>query len=143
MVFCGPKTTMMPSESSWDFFIKGIRLVRTSIAKSFSLAGEGHCNCGRFPVELPSGRNASYDCFEFIYLICKIHPPSPISHSNNPSHLESDACVGRRRRSMVIEVKKEAKNVMQRYDIRPMLMTNKETYLCLSDIDFVVFIIFF
>jgi hypothetical protein len=43
----------------------------------------------------------------------------------------------------VIEVKKEAKNVMQRYDIRPMLMTNKETYLCLSDIDFVVFIIFF
>ncbi len=31
------KKTMMPSESSWDFFIKGLRVVRASIAKSFSL----------------------------------------------------------------------------------------------------------
>jgi len=40
MVYCGPKKTMMPIESSYNFFIKGLRVVRASIDKSFSLAGD-------------------------------------------------------------------------------------------------------
>ena len=38
VVFCGSEKTMMPTESSWDFFIKGVRVVRPSIAESFSFA---------------------------------------------------------------------------------------------------------
>ena len=53
VIFCGSKKTMMPSESPQDFFIKGLRVVRPSIAESFSFAGEGHRKRGRFPVELP------------------------------------------------------------------------------------------
>jgi len=34
------------------FFIISLRLVRPSIAESFSLTGEGHCIGGRFPMEL-------------------------------------------------------------------------------------------
>ncbi len=53
VVFCGPKKTMMPTESDRDFFTRDIRVVRSSITGSFSLAGEGHRKRGRFPVELP------------------------------------------------------------------------------------------
>jgi hypothetical protein len=53
MIFCCSKKTMMPSESREDFFIIDLRLVRPSIAESFSLAAEGHCIGGRFLVELP------------------------------------------------------------------------------------------
>jgi hypothetical protein len=53
VVFCGPKKTMMLTESDRDFFTRDIRVVRSSIAGSFSLAGEGHRKRGRFPVELP------------------------------------------------------------------------------------------
>jgi hypothetical protein len=38
--FVVKKKTMMPNESSWDFFIKGLMVMRASIAKSFSLAGD-------------------------------------------------------------------------------------------------------
>ena len=38
-----------------EFFIKGLRVKRVSVAKSFGLAGERHCKRGIFPVELPSG----------------------------------------------------------------------------------------
>jgi hypothetical protein len=55
MIFCGSKKTMMPSESRENFFIISLRLVRPSIAESFSFAAEGHCIGGRFPVELPIG----------------------------------------------------------------------------------------
>jgi hypothetical protein len=54
MIFCGSKKTMMPSESRENFFIISLRLVRPSIAESFSFAAEGHCIGGRFPVELPT-----------------------------------------------------------------------------------------
>jgi hypothetical protein len=54
MIFCGSKKTMMLNESLWDFFIIGLRYARSLIAESFSLAAEGLCNRGRFPVELPS-----------------------------------------------------------------------------------------
>ena len=54
VVFCGTQKFMMLSDISSDFFIKGLRLVRPSIAESFSSAAEGHRNGGRFPVELPS-----------------------------------------------------------------------------------------
>jgi len=40
VIFCGSKKTMMPSESSWDFFIKGLRVVRPSIPESFSFAAD-------------------------------------------------------------------------------------------------------
>ncbi len=48
------KKTMMPNDSSQDYFIKGLRLVRPSIAESFSSVGEGDRKRGRFPVELSS-----------------------------------------------------------------------------------------
>jgi hypothetical protein len=51
--FVVPKKNMMPIESSWEFFTKGLRVVRPPIPESFSLAEEGHCKRGRFPVELP------------------------------------------------------------------------------------------
>ena len=54
LIFCGLKKIMMPSESSWNFFIKGLRLVKPSIPESFSLAADGHRKRGRFLVELPS-----------------------------------------------------------------------------------------
>jgi hypothetical protein len=54
MLFCGLKKTMMPSESSWDFFTISLRVVRPPIAESFSLTGEGHRKRGRFLVELPA-----------------------------------------------------------------------------------------
>jgi hypothetical protein len=44
---------MMPTESDRNFFTRDIRVLRSSIAGSFSLAGEGHRKRGRFPVELP------------------------------------------------------------------------------------------
>ena len=40
VAFWDSKKTMMPRESSWDFFIKGLRVVRLSIGESFSLAGD-------------------------------------------------------------------------------------------------------
>ncbi len=56
VVFCDPKKTMMPTESHRDLFTRDIRVVRSSIAGSFSLAGEGHRKRGRFSVELPIGQ---------------------------------------------------------------------------------------
>jgi hypothetical protein len=38
VVFCDPKKTMTPTESHRDFFTRDIRVVRSSIAGSFSLA---------------------------------------------------------------------------------------------------------
>ncbi len=38
VVFCDPKKTMMATESHRDFFTRDIRVVRSSIAGSFSLA---------------------------------------------------------------------------------------------------------
>ncbi len=52
-VFCGPKKNYDAERKFLGFFIKGLTVVRASIAKSFNLAGEGHCNSGRFPMELP------------------------------------------------------------------------------------------
>jgi hypothetical protein len=40
LIFCRLKKHMMPSESSWIFFIKGVRVVKASIAESFSMAGD-------------------------------------------------------------------------------------------------------
>jgi len=53
VIFCCLKKTMMPIESSWNFFAISLRIVRPHIAESFSLDGEGHRNGGRFLVELP------------------------------------------------------------------------------------------
>jgi hypothetical protein len=53
VVFCGTKKTMISIESSWDFFTKGLRIVRPSIAECFSHAADGHRKRGRFPMELP------------------------------------------------------------------------------------------
>ncbi len=53
VVFCDPEKTVMPTESDRDFFTRDIMVLRSSIAGSFSLAGEGHRKRGRFPVELP------------------------------------------------------------------------------------------
>jgi hypothetical protein len=44
---------MIPKESSWNFFIKGLRLVKPAIPESFSPAADGHRKRGRFLVELP------------------------------------------------------------------------------------------
>jgi hypothetical protein len=44
---------MMLIESHQDFFTRDIRVVRFSIAGSFSVAGEGHRKHARFPMELP------------------------------------------------------------------------------------------
>ena len=53
VIYYGLKKTMMSSESAYDFFTKGLRVLRSPIAESFSLAARGHCNGGRFLVELP------------------------------------------------------------------------------------------
>ena len=52
MQCCGSKETMMLIKSLSDFFIKGLRIVRASLAISYSLVGEDRCKGGRFPVEL-------------------------------------------------------------------------------------------
>jgi hypothetical protein len=59
VVFCGPKKTMMPTESDRDFFTRDIRVVRSSIFGSFSLAVNTFVQSGRLLVELPScnGKN--------------------------------------------------------------------------------------
>ena len=51
--FCSSKKNMMPMRWTVDFFIIDLRVVRPSTGESFSSAARGHCNGGRFPVELP------------------------------------------------------------------------------------------
>ena len=53
MISRGQKQAEMPTESPMDFFVKGLRMLKSSNAESFSLAGKGHRIGGRFPVELP------------------------------------------------------------------------------------------
>ena len=53
MISRGQKKAEMPTESSMDFFVKGLRMLKSSNGESFSLVGEGHRIGGRFPVELP------------------------------------------------------------------------------------------
>jgi hypothetical protein len=60
VVYCRLKKTMMPTESSWNFFTISLRIVTPHIAERFSLAGEGHRNGGRFLVELPIRRRKLY-----------------------------------------------------------------------------------
>ena len=54
MISRGQKNAEMPAENPMDFFVKGLRMLKSSNAESFSLAGEGHCIGGRFPMKLPS-----------------------------------------------------------------------------------------
>ena len=54
MIYCDEKKNMMPMKSPINFFIEGLRLSKSSITESFSLAAEGHCMSGRFRVELPT-----------------------------------------------------------------------------------------
>ena len=39
MIFCGQKKTKMPTESPMDFFMEGLRMLKSSNAEIFSLAG--------------------------------------------------------------------------------------------------------
>ena len=66
LIFCGLKKIMMPSESSWNFFIKGLRLVKPSIPESFSSAADGQRKRGRFLVELPNYSSMSIIVYEYI-----------------------------------------------------------------------------
>ena len=50
-VFYGPKN-YDAERRLIEFFIKGLRVRRVSVAKSFGLAGERHCKRGIFPVEV-------------------------------------------------------------------------------------------
>ena len=54
VVFCGSEKTMMPTESSWDLFTKGLRVVRPSIAESFSPLLKVTVNVGDFRWNYPA-----------------------------------------------------------------------------------------
>jgi hypothetical protein len=58
---------MMPSESAKDFFIIGLRIVRPSIAETFSFAGEDDRKRGRFPMELPNTQLLFFQYFDQMY----------------------------------------------------------------------------
>jgi hypothetical protein len=63
LIFWVLKKIMMPSESSWIFFIKSVRVMRASVAESFSLASEDHCKRGRFLMELLYNIDSKLTCW--------------------------------------------------------------------------------
>jgi hypothetical protein len=72
MALYRPKFDILWFEKGYDaerklvnFFAKGVRVVRASVAENRSLTDEGDCKCGRFRVELPSRKNEKYNAVEF------------------------------------------------------------------------------